>query len=145
MKTSTFSISTAGILTFLGCFAMVPLPTVEGKPTGFKLAYNLLASPHIAYMSDWVIGLSNTGSDQRVNEADINSKQFEYYLHRVDKPKPYDYDSTDVYREDMQEWRDEKKFLKDELDRIKMDGKTLESSRVQMIAQSPIKKLWQSE
>jgi len=145
MKTSTFSISTAALLSFLGAFAMVPLPTIEGEPTGLRLTYNLLASPHIAGMSDWVIQLSNTGSDQRINETDVKAKQFEYYLHRSEKPKRYDYDDTGIYRDEMDEWRDKKKYMEEELKNLKMEGRTLESSRVQMIAQSPIKKLWQSE
>ena len=145
MKTSTFSIRTAGIVALVTAFAMVPLPTIEGEPTGLRLTYNLLASSHIIDMTDWVIHLSNTGSDQRLNDTEIKTKQFYLYLHGSDKPKRYDYDDTGIYREEMQDWRDHKKRLQEELDRLNNQGRTLESSRLQMIAQSPIKKLWQSE
>jgi len=145
MKTSTFSISTAGIVAFLTAFAMAPLPGVIGNPTGLQLGFILSDLDHVIDMTEWVSGLSNTSRDQQVNDTNIETKQFYLYLHGSDKPKRYDYDDTGIYRDEMQDWRDHKKKLQDELDRLKTEGKTLESSRTQMIAQSPIKKLWQSE
>jgi len=139
VKTATASISAATLTAFLTAFAMVPLPTFPGSPTGLKFVYQVMAAKHIAGMTEWVANISNNHAEQSINKDDIKSREFYIYLHGAGKPKRYDYDDIEDYRDAVDDWRDHRDRLEDELKDLKLDGKTLESSRVQMLAKSPIK------
>ena len=121
-------------------YVMVPLPTFEGSPTGLKLTYSVLSTPHIKAMSEWVVNLDDLTNRKDNNGESLNTAEFNYYTHGNNKPKKYEYDDRDEYMDAMEDFREEMKDLKDRVKRLKQDRGDLIEQRRQMIAQSPAKK-----
>ena len=132
------SIQTAGLITFLYGFAMIPLPLFDGNPTGLKLTYNLMAFKHIKETAAWVVGLDNISYKKDDNGESINAVQFDAYIHGGDKPKIYEYPTDVEFQEAMKDWRVEKKRLHQILDNLKKDRRSLSDQREVMIALSPV-------
>ena len=145
MKTMTAGISAATLCSLMTAFAMVPLPTFDGSPTGLKLVYNITASKHIAEMTEWVASLDRVSDKKDDNGEDINAVQFRAYIHAGEKPKKYEFESVEEYHEEMENWREEKRELRQELRELNEERGELAESRQLLAEQTPIKKFWQHE
>lgn len=126
-------------------YALVPLPGIEGENTGFSFTYKLFASPHIAYMTDWVIALDGNQESRISKNKSVQSAEWQYFIHKADKPKKYEYDDRDEYIDAMRGYRREQERLDKEVKDLKQDRSDLIDNRQQLLAQSPIRKLWSSE
>ena len=142
MKTVTASISAGTLISLMTAFALVPLPTFDGSPTGLNLVYKIIAVKHISDLSDWVAGLDSIASDKDDNGEAINNIQFEVYLHGGDKPQKYEYNDQDEFRDDMDDWRERRRELKDALNRLNHERGDLAGRRQLMLAQTPVKSFW---
>lgn len=141
MKTATAGISAATLSAFLTAYAMVPLPTFEGSPTGLKVTYQILSTPHIKQVTEWVANLDDLSDRKDSNGEAINEAQFNYFMQGIEKPKKYEFDDREEYMDAMEDWREEKRDLRDTVKKLKEDRSDLIGQRRQMIAKSPAKTL----
>lgn len=145
MKTTTAGISAGTLITLLTAFAMVPLPTIQGSPTGLKFIYQIFASPHIMDVGEWVAGLDSLAYDKDNNGEAINTVQFEAYIHAGGKPKLYEFEDKQDYRDAMEDWREAQKILKEKLRKLQEKRGDLIEQREAMLAQTPIRSFWKRE
>ena len=143
MKTSTTAISATVLSGFLVSFAMIPLPTFEGSPTGLKLLYRTLSLPHIVEMEDWVAGLHTLNHNENKKLNAIKDAQFHRYLHRAAKASIYHIPDPIEKEKAFDDWKEENQKLNQELERLKDQRDGIQSARSVMIAETPTIRLRQ--
>lgn len=124
----------ATVLVVLFGFALAPLPLIEGNPTGLKLVLNEWHRVKDVKIVDYVVALNTVTDSKAVKMDEIKEAEFDYVSHKWIKPKRFEYDDQNKFRDDLDDWRDEYKDKKERIKRLKSEKSDLHSKRLQLLA-----------
>jgi len=123
-------------VTLLLSFALIPLPVIDGNPTGVKLVLNEWHRHKDAAIVEYIVSLNVNSVEHAIKMDEIKAAEFEYVSHKWTKPKRGDYEDRDLFKDDLDTWREESQELKEKKNKLKMEKRGLITEHRSLLAHS---------